>query len=271
MPSKADNSISRPLTDLSLAINAEHRLAEGAAVTALGHAKRTGELLAEAKDQIPHGEWLQWLAHNCEVSPRQAQRYIKVATNWDRISKNDAASYLTIDDAISEGKPHVSHNSGENEWYTPPSFIEAARQVLGQIDLDPASSEIANNTVLATKFYAAKDDGLAQEWSGNVWMNPPYSSSLIGLFAEKLVEHFTDGSVRSAIVLVNNATETKWFQSLLSFGSAVCFPLSRIRFLDPDGNPGAPLQGQALIYFGSDRELFGREFREFGNCLEVPS
>ena len=32
-------------------------------------------------------------------------------------------------------KPHVSHNTGQPEWYTPAAIIEAARQVLGRIDL----------------------------------------------------------------------------------------------------------------------------------------
>ncbi len=269
MPTTAINSLSH-LAELSTAINQSHELATGAAESALLHAKRTGELLVEAKSQIDHGDWLAWLAANCEVSTRQAQRYIKVATDWERISKNDAASYLTIDDAITEPKPHVSHNSGENEWYTPELFIEAARQVLGIIDLDPASSALANATVKAAKFYSTEDDGLSKDWGGTVWMNPPYSSSLIGLFCEKLVDHVSDGTVTSAIVLVNNGTETKWFQSLLSCGSSVCFPSSRIRFIDLNGNPsGSPLQGQAIIYFGSKKQVFIKEFRRFGTCLEV--
>jgi hypothetical protein len=70
-----------------------------------------------------------------------------------------------------------------------------------------------------------------------------------------------------ACVLVNNATETAWFQTLLKISSAVCFLSSRVKFLDPSGNPGAPLQGQALLYVGEEQEKFGRVFAEYGAVL----
>lgn len=183
----------------------------------------------------------------------------------------------TLDDMVEAGeeptkaalkKAHVAHNSGQNEWYTPAAFIEAARQVMGGIDLDPASSAIANRTVKATRYFTAKDDGLAQDWPAcRIWMNPPYAQPLISQFSNKIAEAADAGAV--AIVLVNNATETTWFQRMLKSANALCFPQSRVRFLDPDGNPGAPLQGQALLYFGSNVSGFTAAFRDFGGIVEV--
>jgi len=161
-------------------------------------------------------------------------------------------------------KPHVSHNTGENEWYTPPAYIKAARKVMGKIDLDPASSLKANNIVKATTFYTRDNSGLKQDWFGNIWMNPPYSSDLIKKFVSKFAQHFKATDINQGIVLVNNATETAWFLELVSCASAVVFTSGRVKFLDPEGRPGAPLQGQALIYFGDNKESFFEEFSGFG-------
>jgi len=166
--------------------------------------------------------------------------------------------------AHESSKPHVANNSGNNEWYTPREYVESARRVLGRIDLDPATSEIANTIVQAGEFYTVDDDGLTQEWTGKVWMNPPYSSDLVGRFSKKLCNHYQAGDVTEAIVLVNNATETAWFQRMARMATCVCFPKSRVRFWRPDGETGAPLQGQAILYFGTKKSDFSDEFRSFG-------
>lgn len=159
-------------------------------------------------------------------------------------------------------RPHVANNSGNNEWYTPAEYIEAARFAMGSIDLDPASSEIANKVVKSSVFYTAESSGLEQKWTGNVWLNPPYASDLIGKFIDKLIAERQN--FRQAIVLVNNATETEWFSKLISVASAVCFPKSRVKFYMPDGKTGAPLQGQAVVYIGENGQAFLKAFRDFG-------
>ena len=161
-------------------------------------------------------------------------------------------------------KAHVAQNSGNNEWYTPAPFIDAARAVMGGFDLDPASSEIANRTVKADQIFTAEDDGLKQEWPvGRIWMNPPYAQPLMGQFADKFASEIRRGS--EGVVLVNNATETAWFQTIAAECSAICFPKTRIKFVDPEGNAsGAPLQGQAIIYCGPSPESFEEAFAGFG-------
>lgn len=174
-----------------------------------------------------------------------------------------------VEDKTFEAKPHVSNNSGNNEWYTPAPYIDAARRAMGSIELDPASCEEANKTVQAETFYSEAENGLEQSWGGNVWMNPPYAQPAIAHFCDRLCFDFEEGRVAQACVLVNNATDTKWFQQLARQASAVCFTKGRVRFYGPDGSKGAPLQGQAVVYLGPDAEAFRREFSTFGFVLNA--
>ncbi len=162
---------------------------------------------------------------------------------------------------------HVGQNSGENEWYTPPAFIEAARKAMGSITCDPASSAAANKMVRADVFFTKEQDGLNEKWSGKVWLNPPYAQPLVAQFSEAVCAKLEAGEIKQAIVLVNNATETAWFQRMLAVAVAVCFVKGRVKFLDPQGNPGAPLQGQAVLCLGGDAFRFHKAFAEFGPVL----
>jgi ParB family chromosome partitioning protein len=161
---------------------------------------------------------------------------------------------------------HISNNSGEYEWYTPNEYVEYARNVMERIDLDPATSVKANETIKAEQIFTKEDDGLLQEWSGNVWLNPPYSQPLISEFSDKLINELPN--IDQACVLVNNATETVWFQNMLSRCDAVCFLKGRIKYLDENGDASnSPLQGQTIIYFGKNHDDFINKFNELGICL----
>ena len=159
--------------------------------------------------------------------------------------------------------------TGENEWFTPVEYIEKARDVLGEIDLDPATHEMAQETVRAAHYFTKEDDGLAQEWHGCVWLNPPYAQPLISQFVDKLVEEFAIGRVTAAILLTHNYTDTGWFQKAAGLASALCFTRGRVKFYEPDGAIAAPTQGQAFHYFGDDVDSFRRAFASVGFVVRL--
>ena len=189
-------------------------------------------------------------------NPEIVEKYIERTIKQDEAPTTSGALR-----AIQESrKPHVTNNSKDDEWYTPAKYIESAREVLGRIDLDPASNDFANKTVKADRYFTEESNGLEQEWSGNIWMNPPYSTALLSQFADKLIS----SNFSQAIVLVNNATETAWFEKMISKASAIVFHKGRIRFVKRDGEHGAPLQGQAFIYYGDNAERFLEVFSKYG-------
>ena len=159
---------------------------------------------------------------------------------------------------------HVAQNSGNNEWYTPTEYIEAARAVLGEIDLNPASSAEANVVVKAKTFYTLKQEGHRQPWRGRVWLNPPYAQPAIEQFAEKLAASVIDRQVDAAVVLVNNATETAWFRTIADVAQGICFPEGRVKFWSPTRETATPLQGQAVLYIGDRLDVFRERFQAFG-------
>ncbi len=164
---------------------------------------------------------------------------------------------------------HRAQGSGENEWYTPQEYVEAARRVLGAIDLDPASSAVAQQRVQAGRIFTQEDDGLAHDWAGRVWLNPPYAQPAIRQFVEKMTGEVEAGRVSAAIMLTHNYTDTAWFHIAAGAASAICFTRGRIGFLDPDGKKAAPTQGQAFFYYGNDAAAFAQEFKAYGLIVEV--
>jgi DNA N-6-adenine-methyltransferase Dam/ParB-like nuclease family protein len=127
------------------------------------------------------------VSHNTVASVRNeigesAQSPLRVDKNGvQRVLPVARRSYSFVG-ADNDPKLVVTKYTGEYEWYTPAAILDAARSVLGAIDLDPASCIEAQQTVNATTYYTDETDGLAQHWTGRVWLNPPYAADLIGQF-----------------------------------------------------------------------------------------
>jgi hypothetical protein len=88
----------------------------------------------------------------------------------------------------------VVHASGSNVetpvWCAPQRYLDAAIAVIGQIDLDSASSEIAQRHVQASKYFTV-ENGLTKQWHGRVFLNPPYARpKLFVAKMAKMIESF---------------------------------------------------------------------------------
>jgi len=157
-------------------------------------------------------------------------------------------------------------DSTGDEWYTPARYIESARKVMGEIDLDPASSKQANQIVKAKQYLTKEDDGLSRPWWGRMFMNPPYSMNKP--FAEKMLDEYGMGNVDQAVVLVGaHAIETQWFKDYWDY--VLCFTGHRIRFITPEGEQVAGnIAGSVFIYLGDKQKGFAEEFAQHGYVVK---
>lgn len=129
----------------------------------------------------------------------------------------------------------------QTRWLTPKPLVEA----LGHFDLDPCGApghELADTTYLLEN----GQDGLALNWYGRVWLNPPYGKEAEP-FITKLADH------GNGIALLFARTETKvFFEQVWERADALLFLRGRLSFLNADGvkasaNAGAP---SVLVAYG---------------------
>lgn len=166
--------------------------------------------------------------------------------------------------------PYAHHLSGSNEWYTPMQYVNAVRELMVGISLDPASCAYANLIVRAAHYYDITIDGLTQQWKGSVFLNPPYGwdedgESNVATWTAKLLAEYKAKHVYEAVLLVNATTERKWFQPLWNF--PICFTDHRINFYNAEGEQKQPTQGNAFVYLGEHIHTFANMFAQFGTIV----
>jgi phage N-6-adenine-methyltransferase len=156
----------------------------------------------------------------------------------------------------------TGYSSATPEHYTPREIIDAVIACMGEIDLDPCSNSHADPNVPAEEHYTAEDNGLAQEWHGRIYMNPPYGRE-IGAWVEKLCQEHYAGHTLEAIALVPARTDTQWWQQLRDF--PVCFVTGRLKFGDLEDSAPFP---SAVFYLGNDVDHFYYAFEHLGDIWQ---
>lgn len=151
-----------------------------------------------------------------------------------------------------------------DECYTPAQFTKLARDVMGAIDLDPASNARANKVVRARKYFSIRDDGLRKRWRGRVWLNCPYSAP--APWAAKLLASYAAGDVRESISLFNSRTGSSWFHPLAAQAWR-CEAKTRIRFWGPSTTGTTGWADNVFFYTGPNPDRFAAVFAHVGRIV----
>jgi ParB family chromosome partitioning protein len=191
----------------------------------------------------------------------------------------------------------INQDSNDTERYTDPAIMERVRKFFGEIELDPASSRIANKVVQAKRIITKKGDGLSKPWKAKtVWLNHPFQkgekkchpinckkkacndptsvkyrghcitedipSNLEWM--EKLISEYEKGNFEESLnITFVNSSET-WCQLLLKRG-VQCFIDKRIEYYSPTGKKsGGVTKGSMITYIGKRENEFAELFSEIG-------
>lgn len=192
----------------------------------------------------------------------------------------------------------LAHHMNETvEHYTPSEFVEAARLVMGGIDLDPASCAEANETVKAGCWFGPTSellhgqDGLAIRWgqdpaeldfmhANRVFLNPPGgklpgNKSQAAVWWSKLATEYEAGRVAQFVFvgftleILRTAQDQSRYPGLSPLNRCFvrCFPRDRIAFNSPGKKNNSPTHANVIVYGGPNRERFVAVFSRFGECL----
>lgn len=190
----------------------------------------------------------------------------------------------------------INQDSGDTERYTCAKIMERVQMFFGTIDLDPASTRLANKTVKAERIITRKGDGLTKPWRAEkVWLNHPFQKGekackpnckkkkctdpkTIGYrghcitedipsnldWIRKLVAEYESGNFKESLnITFVNSSET-WCQLLLEKGTQ-CFIGKRVEYWSPTGKrSGGVTKGSMITYLGPNVDKFKEVFSDLG-------
>lgn len=194
---------------------------------------------------------------------------------------------------------YINQDSGNFEWYTPPHIMRLVRDLLGGIELDPASNQLANSMVGADRYFTLQDNGLEQDWKAEtLWLNHPFgkgekackkykSEAKKGQYQckkdacknrgyhidhdvpgnadwiKKLVGEFEKGHFNRGCNITFANTSENWFRPLYEFPQVWLY--DRVNFVDINGKEiKGVTKGCVITCFGLTVSEIDAVFGKFG-------
>jgi phage N-6-adenine-methyltransferase len=113
-------------------------------------------------------------------------------------------------------------SSATDMWVTPQDFFDRLNAEF-HFSVDVCAN--SDNAKCST-YFTAEDDGLAQEWVGTCWMNPPYGRG-IAAWLRKAYESSRHGA--TVVCLVPARTDTAWWHDFAMRGE-IRYVRGRLKF-----------------------------------------
>ena len=132
-------------------------------------------------------------------------------------------------------------SSATDMWSTPQDFFDALNREFG-FTLDVCATP---ENAKCRQFFTKEQDGLSQNWTGTVWMNPPYGRE-IGKWVRKAYETGKRGY--NVVCLLPARTDTAWWHDYCVKGE-IRFIRGRIKFSGNKWN--APFPSAVVVFMGS--------------------
>jgi site-specific DNA-methyltransferase (adenine-specific) len=130
------------------------------------------------------------------------------------------------------------------EWETPDDLFQSLDS-LYKFTLDVCST---HENAKCKLHYTKEDNGLAQEWAGVCWMNPPYGREIKAWMRKAYEESFKGVKV---VCLVPARTDTVWWHDYAAKGNVI-FIKGRLKFKGAKHSAPFP---SAIVVFHNKYEI----------------
>ena len=180
-------------------------------------------------------------AKDVNVAPRRVAQAKRVAEHAPDLIPQVVSGSMSISKAETIVKNRTSGiaDSDGDSWFTPPWLFD---QIGLTFDLDVcAPRDPEQRTVPAGRYLTEDEDGLATDWDGLVWCNPPYSKP--EAWADKMVKH------GEGLMLVHMPNNAKWAVRAQWAADAVRLVQS-MHFVRPNGATQRPGYSLMLLAYG---------------------